>query len=81
MGWSLGQIWPISLREPHTHLSDSERAACCCRRPAGIRASYGLPGWARPAACAFSNSLTPGLRAELCIGANGRGGGGGTAGQ
>jgi hypothetical protein len=39
------------------------------------------PPWARPAARAFSNSLTPGLRVELCIGADGRGGGGGTAGQ
>ena len=27
MGWSLLQIWPISLREPLTHLADRSCAA------------------------------------------------------
>jgi hypothetical protein len=43
-------------------------------------ATTGLAGQGQPTARAFSNSPTPGLRAELYIGADGRGSGGGRSG-
>ena len=72
MGWSLGQIWPISLREPLTHLARSTPIPLCSGH---LRT---LPGW--PGPLCLSNSYTqPPVGSR--VGAYGRDSGGGAVGQ
>jgi hypothetical protein len=49
MGWSLPQIWPISLREPLTHLSDRSCAAYRCPPSSPRSAAAADGGCRRPA--------------------------------